>query len=615
VAVPVESFDEYRRLFGLFEGPGLLPYAVASFFENGGVRAWVVRIVHQHWKPDGTPDDAANAARVAGSRLFTGPSGSRVPLALRGGADLVLSARNEGAWGNQLRASLSFLTRPLAFETAMLDELVLRAGTLVPAGTLLRLELPGGARVLRFVRALNDRWPAASGPRRTHAALDFPLPAQPVAAEIVEGALSLDDRDGRAERFEGLGLTSAHPRWLAAELYRDSELVYPDPSWEDGELDLNDPRLPAFDTQAFENGADEYEAIVPEDFFDDLDWTLGNPSPGAGIHALTHNGEVAQLVVPDLYSPGPLLPRRRPELPASMCGPTFERAVDLPPAPSLPPAFDADLLGLRLDPSLPGDLERITGLQERVVELADALSSFIVLLDVPPRLHERQILRWRSRFASTYAAAYHPWLVVTREDDGRDGLIRVPPCSVAAGIIAARELALGIPHGPANTIALGVVNVDEVVSPGLHDVLHQTAVNVYLRERDGVRLTAARTLSTDAAWRQLSVRRLMTMLRRTLDAQMQWAVFEPNGPALRADVRILVQSFLRRLWRQNAFKGATEDEAFFVHCDEEQNPGRVVDAGELVCEVGIAPAEPMEFLVLRIARGGDGTLRVEDRRV
>ena len=36
---PVESFDEYRRLFGGFEGPGLLPYAVATFFEQGGRRA------------------------------------------------------------------------------------------------------------------------------------------------------------------------------------------------------------------------------------------------------------------------------------------------------------------------------------------------------------------------------------------------------------------------------------------------------------------------------------------------------------------------------------------------------------------------------------------------
>ena len=46
VPVAVESWDDYVEHFGSFEGPGLLPYAVASFFQQGGRRAWVVRIVH-----------------------------------------------------------------------------------------------------------------------------------------------------------------------------------------------------------------------------------------------------------------------------------------------------------------------------------------------------------------------------------------------------------------------------------------------------------------------------------------------------------------------------------------------------------------------------------------
>jgi diaminohydroxyphosphoribosylaminopyrimidine deaminase/5-amino-6-(5-phosphoribosylamino)uracil reductase len=40
----------------------------------------------------------------------------------------------------------------------------------------------------------------------------------------------------------------------------------------------------------------------------------------------------------------------------------------------------------------------------------------------------------------------------------------------------------------------------------------------------------------------------------------------------------------------------------------------VVDAGRLVVEIGVAPAEPLEFLVLRLARDGEGTLRVEAPR-
>src|SRR5947199_72942 len=81
VAVAVESFDAYRRLYGGFEGPGLLPYAVASFFEQGGRRAYIVRIVHAYTTPAGDPDPAGNAAAVAEAAL---------PLATRGGAPLLL---------------------------------------------------------------------------------------------------------------------------------------------------------------------------------------------------------------------------------------------------------------------------------------------------------------------------------------------------------------------------------------------------------------------------------------------------------------------------------------------------------------------------------------------
>jgi phage tail sheath protein FI len=181
-------------------------------------------------------------------------------------------------------------------------------------------------------------------------------------------------------------------------------------------------------------------------------------------------------------------------------------------------------------------------------------------------------------------------------------------------VIAQREHLFGVWYGPANALAAGVVDVADRMSGPRHDELHQAAVNVFLHERDGIRLTAGRTLSLDPWYRQLSVRRLMTMLERVLLEQMQWMTFEPHTPALRADVRHLVGVFLRHLYRVGAFAGATEEEAFFVRCDETLNPPAGVDLGRLIAEVGIAPAEPLEFLVLRIDRAADGTLRVEAGR-
>ena len=70
------------------------------------------------------------------------------------------------------------------------------------------------------------------------------------------------------------------------------------------------------------------------------------------------------------------------------------------------------------------------------------------------------------------------------------------------------------------------------------------------------------------------------------------------------------ENFLRQLFTAGAFKGRRESEAFFVRCDGELNHRRVLDAGQLIVEIGVAPAEPLEFIVVRIVRDGDGTLAV-----
>jgi phage tail sheath protein FI len=141
-------------------------------------------------------------------------------------------------------------------------------------------------------------------------------------------------------------------------------------------------------------------------------------------------------------------------------------------------------------------------------------------------------------------------------------------------------------------------------------VLHGLAVDVFRAERDGFRLTAARTLSSDVDYRQLTVRRLMTMLRLMLFQQSQWLVFEPHTPQLRDQLRDALVALLRELYRGGAFVGESEDEAFFVRCDETVNPGWSADLGRLVAEVGVAPASPLEYLVLRLSQDTDGSLVV-----
>jgi phage tail sheath protein FI len=88
----------------------------------------------------------------------------------------------------------------------------------------------------------------------------------------------------------------------------------------------------------------------------------------------------------------------------------------------------------------------------------------------------------------------------------------------------------------------------------------------------------------------------------------QWSVFEPNDRTLWASLRISVSNFLTRVWRSGALFGATPAEAFFVKCDDETNPPDVVEAGQVVCEIGVAPVKPAEFVIFRLSQftGGAG---------
>lgn len=605
VAVAIGNFGEYRRLFGGFEGPGLLPYSVAAFFEQGGRRAYITRIVHDYRDSvDPTkPDQVKNAGGVAAG-IVPGAGTAAMPLRLR--------ARNEGSWGNLLRASLDYATRPIQFENSDLTSLTVDEATELPPGAVLRLTLKNATQVLRPVSNINRQPRAKRTGFVSKAIFNQHLTADVKSAEVVEGILLIDDGNGRAERHERLGFSALHPRWMATVLCYESQLVFPDNAWSAGEvIPVDADLLPSPWSNSFSGGEDRYAAITPDDFFD-YKWVPGDDEPGEGVHALTQVSDLSLLVVPDLYSPAPLAPATDVIDPVSLVGPEFELCVDLPLKPPAQAKAEFDLEGLRLDPRLPADLELIIDYQKQLVELADVLRSFIVLLDVPPGLSHRRILTWRAHFDSAFAAAYDPWLQTSRADDSRE-LLRVPPAAVAAGIIAMQELAFGVPHGPANVIAAQIVGVDDVVSPARHDELHPQGINIYLRERDGIRLTGARTLSRDPQWRQLSVRRLLTMIERALEQQMQWVVFEPNNVALRTAVRLALKGYLRQLFRLGAFRGATEAEAFFVRCDENNNPPYVADAGRLIAEVGVAPAEPLEFIVLQLARGGDGTLTLQEK--
>jgi uncharacterized protein len=609
VPVTVDSFDAYLDRFGGFEGPGLLPYAVAAFFANGGRRAVVVRIV-----ASSVDRDTSGAQQPFGCAehdlAVPDLAPADQPVQAAGGGLVRLRARNEGTWGDRVSATLSFTARPVPLEAAEPAALVLGPGARLPAGSVVRVRDATGAVVLRRVVRVEPRGRLGSVVVDRVATLDAPLGFLATEAEEVLADLAVVDRDPqrlRRESFTGLGLDAVHPRWLGRELTTRSHLVEvvggvtglpaaPVVAPLAG-LDLRDPALPGVSTGLVTGGEDRWPLVTPADVFGRL--LEGDETGTEGLDALLHAPEVASVVVPDLYSPAPVPAAEPVESPGGFAGPEFAPCLPRPPARH-PAPTPVGLTGLRLDPTDPEHLALIVLWQQQLVATAERLR-LVALLDVPPGLRHRAVLRWRSRFASSFAAAYHPWLRSPVAGTDRP-LVDLPPSAVAAGIIARTELRSGVPRGPANELAAAAVDVVDRLDDTRHGELHHLGVDVFRRGPDGVWLTGARTLATDREFRQLTVRRLLLLVERAVGRQLQWTVFEPNGAALSAGLRRMVDHLLGDLFARGAFAGATPAESWFVRATPEP------DRGLLTVDVGVAPSEPTEFILVRLTLDADGNV-------
>lgn len=96
------------------------------------------------------------------------------------------------------------------------------------------------------------------------------------------------------------------------------------------------------------------------------------------------------------------------------------------------------------------------------------------------------------------------------------------------------------------------------------------------------------------------MRRLFVFLEQSIYEGTQWVVFEPNEPRLWACVTDTIRLFLRGQWRLGALFGRTEEQAFFVACDETTMTQDDMLNGRQICEIGIAPVRPAEFVVFGI---------------
>lgn len=208
-----------------------------------------------------------------------------------------------------------------------------------------------------------------------------------------------------------------------------------------------------------------------------------------------------------------------------------------------------------------------------------------------------------------YGAFYFPWLRV-RDALDPTKLVSAPPSGHLAGLYAQTDATRGVHKAPANLAIRGALGLTKVVSRAEHDVLNPAGVNVIrFFSREGIRVWGARTVAPSASnWRYLNVRRLFAMIEESIAISTRWVIFEPNDTPLWNDIKRDISNFLTLLHSQGALAGATPEQAFFVKCDAETNPPEVIDAGQVVIVIGIAPVKPAEFLIIRIGQSAAGAV-------
>jgi phage tail sheath protein FI len=599
-ATQINSQAQFQANFGSFIATGYLAYTVRAFFENGGTRCYVVRV-------------ASTSAQAA-----------YVVLKDEAGKDtLCISAIGPGVWGNDLTVVLartnSFATytitdkqHPAAPGQVYVDSMI----GFTP-GTLVRVFQPGvskcsyitvtsppdGQNIIPGMNVLNwnnERTPLVAGFNLNKTlwfeTVEFSVSVyllgqlREVFSRLSFGFDNPEDRGNNVNNpyYVENAISEATSLLICAhDLQKDSPSPTPLPK-----------RFPTMENGAgsktLAGGKDGLADMLPEDF-------IGDPTAveKRGLRALEGVLDIATIAIPDLtIQPTPVQPPLPlpPPPDSCLCGARSSAATGAV-APIIQPV--EQFKGFKQDD--------VATVQQAMIDFCESQKRCMALIDPPLQEDGKvfsvsQILNWRQQFDSKYAALYYPQLLVYDPLKLGGQIVRaIPPSGHVAGMFARVDAETGVHQAPANEELNWVQGVSLDITGPIQGMLNPVGINcIRTFPGRGIRIYAARTLSSDPAWRYVNVRRLFLMLERSLEVAMQWTVFEPNNYALRQTLIVTISSFLESLWKKGALAGSRPADAFFVKIDNKNNPPELAEQGQLLVEVGVAPTIPAEFVIFRI---------------
>ncbi|QDE69489.1 phage tail protein [Myxococcus xanthus] len=406
----------------------------------------------------------------------------------------------------------------------------------------------GTAGVTWWLKQANDTWSNGSDtlPLPNDTASQFQqLPGD---SQFVTLTVTTQDGDGQERLYEGLGVDRAHPRYLG-------HVLTPSPATLSEQME----RMYAFEAG---NGVSTFAlrtALAAGPF------TLTGGSDGSEPSAASYEDAFERL------------------------GGVEDISIIAAPGSSAYATAQAVRLGL--------------------ISAAERRRAYrIAVLDTPRGYGPQDALALRAQVDSTKAALYYPWVVVANPLAGPEAAdvpreIALPPSAFLCGIYARSDIERGVFKAPANEVVRGALRFEQDIHFAQQETLNPQGVNcLRFFPGRGYRVWGARTVSSDPEWKYVNVRRYFNFLERSVDEGTQWAVFEPNGERLWANIRETIGSFLENQWRTGALLGTDPKQAFFVRCDRTTMDQNDLDNGRLVCLIGVAVVKPAEFVIFRIGQ-------------
>jgi hypothetical protein len=396
----------------------------------------------------------------------------------------------------------------------------------------------------------------------------------------------------------------------------------PYPGTADGDDDLS-----SFDAVALFLDPRLLRSSVYDLIADASQYTVLSPDPVqlGGVHSLIGVDEVAMISVPDAtqlgwtWVPPPATPPATSSPPLAPPPPDWSRfqcctPVDTAPVDTAPAATTSPLAlppyPVQDDPAR-YDPAGLLAVQVALVQLCAARADAVALLSLPAHYGTPEFLAWSQQLTGdnritgnplSFAAVWHPWVQVVEPTTPQLTPLRaLPPDGPAAGTIAARENARGVWVAPANMPLRGVVGLTPTLGQADEVSLFNAHGSLFARQPGAFAGLSAHTLSADPALLQLSVRRLLILLRKIARERGMRYVFATNNDRFRQMVRRSFERLLTALTQLGAIVN------FQVVIDD--GPEDLAN-GRLIVKLLVAPTSPVEFITVTLVRAGEGLLDV-----